>query len=140
MFFHNSILEGVTMHMQEFALVLIKPDATERGLEAEILSGLNEIGLHVARYGTIQFDTELVLDFYEWEKLDHPEEIHAYMCVAPLPVWIVTGDHAIAKVMALKMNLRKKYYNGPLKNLFHCPVSQAESQRQLNLIKERINL
>lgn len=128
------------MQMQEFALVIIKPDATERGLEAEILSGLNGIGLHVARYGTIQFDTELVLDFYAWEKLDYPEEIHAYMCVTPLPVWIVTGDDAIAKVMALKMSLRKKYYSGPLKNLFHCPVSQAESQRQLNLVKERVNL
>lgn len=128
------------MQMQEFALVIIKPDATERGLEVEILARLNEIGLHVARYGTIQFDTELVLDFYEWERLDHPEEIHAYICVAPLPVWTVTGDDAIAKVMALKINLRKKYCNGPLKNLFHCPVSQTESQRQLNLIKERVNL
>ncbi|OGZ42031.1 MAG: hypothetical protein A2W41_00815 [Candidatus Ryanbacteria bacterium RIFCSPHIGHO2_01_45_13] len=128
------------MQMQEFVLVIIKPDATERGLEVEILSGLNEIGLHVARYGTIQFDTQLVLDFYEWEKFDYPDEIRAYMCVTPLPVWIITGDDAVAKVMALKMSLRKKYYSGPLKNLFHCPVSQAESQRQLNLIKERVNL
>jgi len=128
------------MQMQEFALVIIKPDATERELEVKILSGLNEIGLHVARYGTIQFDTQLVLDFYEWEKFDYPDEIRAYMCVMPLPVWIVTGDDAVAKVMALKMSLRKKYYSGPLKNLFHCPVSQAESRRQLNLIKERVNL
>lgn len=126
------------MQMQEFALIIIKPDATERGLEAEILLELNGIGLHVARCGTIQFSTELVLEFYEWEKLDYPEEIHAYMCVTPLPVWIVTGDNTIAKAMALKTSLRKKYYSGPLKNLFHCPVSQTESQRQFNLIKERI--
>lgn len=128
------------MQMQEFALVIIKPDATELGLETEILSGLNDIGLHVARCGTIQFDAQLVLDFYEWEKFDYPDEIHAYMCVTPLPVWIVTGNDVITKTMELKMSLRKKYYSGPLKNLFHCPVSQAESQRQFNLIKERLNL
>lgn len=125
------------MHSHEFALVLIKPDATEHGLEAEILYGLEGKGLQVAKYGTIQFDTQLVLEFYEWEKLDHPDEINGYICVTPLPVWIVTGYGAIAKTMELKTFLRKKYCDGLLKNLFHCPVSQEESRRQFELIKER---
>lgn len=125
------------MHSHEFAMVLIKPDATERGLEVEILSGLERMGLQVAQYGTIQFDTKFVLEFYEWEKLDYPDEINGYICVTPLPVWIVTGDDAIGKTMELKTYLRKKYCNGPLKNLFHSPVSQEESQKQFELIKEK---
>ena len=126
------------MLTQDFALVLIKPDATERGLEAEILSGLEGKGLRVAKYGTIMFDTRLVLEFYEWERLDHPEEINAYICTTPLPVWIVSGAGAVAKTMELKMSMRTKYSNGPLKNLFHSPVSQKESCRQFELIRSKV--
>ena len=126
------------MNSNEFALVLIKPDATERGLETEILSGLEGVGLQVTKCGTIRFDTRLVLEFYEWEKLDHPEEMRGYICVTPLPVWIVTGDGAIDRTMDLKTHLRKKYCDGPLKNLFHCPVSQEESQRQFELIRRKV--
>lgn len=125
------------MSLHEFAVVLIKPDATERGLEPEILSGLERAGLQVSKYGTIQFDAQLVSDFYQWEKLDHPDEINSYICVTPLPVWIVTGMEAIARTMDLKNLLRKKYCNGPLKNLFHCPVSQEESQQQFSLIQHK---
>jgi nucleoside diphosphate kinase len=122
------------MVTQEFALVLIKPDATERGLEEEILSGLERKGLRVVKYGTIMFDERMVLKFYEWVKLDHPEEINAYICTTPLPVWIVSGNGAISKTMEYKMFLRTQYCNGPLKNLFHSPVSQEESCKQFELI------
>ena len=126
------------MYLNEFALLLIKPDGTERGLESEILCGLEMKGLRVEKIGTIQFDLQLVLDFYQWQKLDHPEEIMGYVCAKPLPVWIVTGNEAISKTMSLKNRLREKYYNGPLKNLFHCPSSPEESVRQFELIKQKI--
>jgi len=122
------------MPTEEFVLVLIKPDAKERGLVSEIFDGLKAEGLCVEVIGAIQFDLQLVLEFYEWEKLDYPEEIRQYVCVDPLPIWIVSGDGAIEKTMSIKVLLRTKYYNGPLKNLFHCPCSQQESQRQYELI------
>src|SRR3989344_6632207 len=125
------------MYQVEFALVLIKPDAIEQGLESEIFNGLRTRGLGVERIGTIKFDQQLVLDFYEWGKLDYPEAIMGYICVTPLPIWIVTGEGVITKTMALKNCLRKKYSHGPLKNLFHCPCSFEESKRQFNLIRER---
>lgn len=119
----------------EFALILVKPDALEQGLESEIFYGLEAKGLCVEKIGTIQFNLQFVLDFYRWEKLEYPELIRDYICTTPLPVWIARGDRAIDRAMELKVRLRAKYCTGSLKNLFHCPTSREESKRQYDLLK-----
>ena len=121
-------------YMTEFALILIKPDAIERGLKREIRNGLETAGLCVEEVGAVQFDLQLVMDFYQWPKIDHPGAMKDYICIEPLAVWIARGKNAIAQTMSLKSRLRVKYYNGPLKNLFHCPISQEESQWQYDLL------
>jgi len=125
------------VHSDEFALILIKPDALERGLDSEIFDGLVAEGLDVTKIGTIQFDLQFVMDFYQWPKIEYPDMMQAYMCVTPLPVWIARGENAVFKGMALKNRLRAKHCDGPMKNLFHCPCSQEESQWQYDLLKER---
>ena len=121
----------------EFALILIKPDAWERGLDSEILSGLKSEGLSVIKIGTIQLYPQLVLEFYQWPSFYDPDAIRDYICIEPLPIWITRGNGAITKAMALKNQLRAKYCKGSMRNLFHCSSSQEESQREFNLLKER---
>jgi dihydroneopterin triphosphate diphosphatase len=122
------------MSMLEFALILIKPDAWARGLVQVIRDGLEKEDLFVSEIGTIKFDLFLIMDFYQWPKIDHPKEIGNYMCTEPLQVWIAEGDNAIIKALSFKNDLRAKYCDGPLKNFFHCPSSQAESKRQYELL------
>jgi len=124
------------MYPDEFSVILIKPDATERGFEADIFNDLTAEGLVIVKIGTVQFDLNFVLDFYGWLKIDYPEAMSDYICVNPLPVWIAKGNNAISKVMSVKNRLRAKYCNHPLKNLFHCPSSQEESQRQYDLLMQ----
>ena len=44
------------MHSDEFAVILIKPDATERGLESDIFNELVAEDLIIIKMGTVQFD------------------------------------------------------------------------------------
>ncbi len=77
------------------------------------------------------------MDFYQWSEIDLPVEMENYMCIEPLPILIASGKNAITKVISCKEELRKEYFNGPLKNLFHCPVSHEESQWQYNFLKNK---
>ena len=103
------------MYPDEFSVILIKPDATERGFEADIFNDLTAEGLVIVKIGTVQFDLNFVLDFYGWLKIDYPEAMSDYICVNPLPVWIAKGNNAISKVMSVKNRLRAKYCNHPLR-------------------------
>ncbi len=123
--------------MIEYSLVIIKPDARERGLEKEIYNNLNMLGLQVENIGVVKFDLQLLMDFYQWSKIDFPAEMEGYMCIEPLPILIASGKDAIAKTMTFKEGLRKKYFSGPLKNLFHCPVSREESRWQYNFLLQK---
>lgn len=123
--------------MIEYSLVIIKPDAREKGLEKEIRNDLTALGLQVENIGIIKFDLQLLMDFYQWSKIDFPVEMEGYMCIEPLPILVASGKDAIAKTMSYKEGLRKKHFNGPLKNLFHCPVSHEESQWQYNFLQQK---
>jgi len=129
------------VNSSEFVLIIIKTDTEERGLELEIQSGLEHLDLNISKIGTIQFDLKLILEFYEWPKLDDPELMRDYMCTKPLSVWFAHGDNALSKAMTLKNQLRLKYcYDGSLKNLFHCSGSQEELQQQYNLLERYMNM
>lgn len=123
--------------MIEYALIIIKPDAKERGLEEEIYKGLCHLNLQVAKIGSIHFDINLLMDFYQWSKIDFPTEMENYMCAESLPILIAGDKNAISKTMAYKEAVRKRFFNGPLKNLFHSPVTHEESQWQYNFLKNK---
>ncbi|MEK7193690.1 MAG: NUDIX domain-containing protein [Patescibacteria group bacterium] len=121
----------------DFVVILIKLDALERGIESEILEGLEGEGLSVSEVGTIQFDLEFVKKFYQWAEVKHLKEMEKYMCVTPLPVLIAKGINAIGKAMFVKEQLRAKYSNNPLKNLFHCSSSREDARREYDLVMGR---
>lgn len=123
--------------MIEYALIIIKPDAKERGLEKEIYKGLYRLDLQVEKVGSIHFDINLLMDFYQWSKIDFPIEMENYMCIDPLPILTAGGKNAIGKTMAYKEAIRKRFFNGPLKNLFHSPATHEESQWQYNFLKNK---
>ena len=125
------------MSAGEFATIVIKPDAEERGLEQEIHAALVAQGLEVRKIGKVRFDLQFVRDFYQWSEIINPEAIGSYICITPLQYWIATGDGAVQKAMRVKWHLRTKYCRGPVKNLFHSPNSQEEAERQFNLLKQR---
>ncbi len=114
--------------MIEYALIIIKPDAKARGLEEEIYEGLCRLNLQIDKVGNIHFDLNILMDFYQWSKIDFPTEMENYMCIEPLPIFIAGGKDAIKRTMVYKESVRKRFFNGPLKNLFHSPISFEESQ------------
>lgn len=120
--------------MIEYSLIIIKPDAHERGVEKEIYDGLSILGLKLEKIGKVHFDLKFLMEFYQWTQIDFPVEMENYMCTQPLPILVASGKNAITKTMVCKEQLRKKYFNGPLKNIFHCPVSREESQWQYNFL------
>ncbi|MBI5220772.1 MAG: NUDIX domain-containing protein [Candidatus Liptonbacteria bacterium] len=125
------------MANDDFAVILIKPDAPEQGLEPEILKGLEGEGLSVSEVGTIRFDLESLKEFYQWSEVGYPKEMGEYMCATPLPVLIVKGIDAIGKTMSVKERLRAKYSNSRLKNLFHCSSSREDARREYDLVMGR---
>jgi nucleoside diphosphate kinase/8-oxo-dGTP pyrophosphatase MutT (NUDIX family) len=121
----------------DFAVVLIKPDAPERGLEAEVLKSLRQAGLSVTELGTIQFDLEFLKVFYQWSEIEYPKEMEGYMCTTPLRVLIAGGIDTVSKAMFVKGRLRAKYSNDLLKNLLHCSDSRDNAQREYDLVMGR---
>lgn len=121
----------------DFAVVMIKPDAPKRGLVPEILECFEREGLNVSEVGAVQFDLEFVKEFYQWPEIQHPKEMGEYMCATLLPVLIVSGVDVVGKAMAIKQRLRAKYYNSPMQNLLHCSSSPEDAQREYDLLAER---
>lgn len=88
--------------MTERTLVLIKPDAVQRGLAGEILSRYERKGLHIAAADLRQADAEILDQHYaeHVEKGFYPE-LRSFMSSGPLIALVLEGDSAITAVRTL---------------------------------------
>ena len=83
----------------EQTLVLIKPDAYERGLSDKILDIYKENGLIIKEMKTLKATSDLALKHYVEHK-DRPyfDELIAYITRSPIVAVILEGENAIARV------------------------------------------
>ncbi len=85
--------------MAERTLVLLKPDAVQRGLVGRITARLEERGLKVVGLKLMQMDMPLARRHYA-EHVDKPffPEVAAFMTSAPLVAMAVEGANAVGIV------------------------------------------
>lgn len=112
------------MPEQERTLVMIKPDALERGLVEVIRSEIQASGFVVIPIGQAIFTLDLVHDFYQFENAEWAEEVCKYLCLRPVPLWLVEGHDAVAKMMDIKQLIRKRMRTGNPQNLLHCSSNE----------------
>ncbi|NUJ97512.1 nucleoside-diphosphate kinase [Candidatus Gracilibacteria bacterium] len=79
------------------SLVLLKPDAIQRGLVGEIIARLEKRGLKIVAMKTMQLDETILKEHYAHlaSKPFFPE-IVSYMTICPVVALIVEGPNAIA--------------------------------------------
>jgi nucleoside-diphosphate kinase len=83
----------------EQTLVLIKPDAVQRGLAGEILARFERRGLQIREARLVQVDLELAEQHYA-EHAEKPffDELVAFITSAPTLALALEGEGAIATV------------------------------------------
>ncbi|WP_029894374.1 nucleoside-diphosphate kinase [Desulfohalovibrio reitneri] len=114
----------------ERTLSIIKPDATARNLEGEILSMIQAEGLRVVAMKRLYLTTEQAGGFYEVHK-ERPfyGELCAFMSSGPIVVSVLEGEDAIARYRKLmgatnpeqaeEGTVRKKYAQDIERNSVH---------------------
>jgi nucleoside-diphosphate kinase len=114
----------------ERTLSIIKPDATARNLEGEILSMIQAEGLRVVAMKRLHLTEEQAGGFYEVHK-ERPfyGELCAFMSSGPIVVSVLEGEDAIARYRKLmgatnpeqaeEGTVRKKYAQDIERNSVH---------------------
>jgi len=86
----------------ERSLVLIKPDAMERGLAGTIIGRLQSQGLKLVAIKMLHLDRELAERHYAVHK-EKPffESLVSYITSAPIVAAVFNGDNAVAAIRKL---------------------------------------
>lgn len=128
----------------ERTLVLIKPDAVNRGLVGEIISRLEHKGLTFEAVVMRSMDAELADEHYaeHVEKAFYPP-LKEFMISGPLIATIVSGDQAVAVVRSLvgatdgrvaaPGTIRGDFSLSNRENLVHASDSVASAEREIKL-------
>ncbi|WP_026922731.1 nucleoside-diphosphate kinase [Glycomyces arizonensis] len=129
---------------EQRTLVLIKPDAVERGLIGEVLARLERKGLRVERMELRTMDAELS-DAHYAEHVGRPyyEGLKDFMTSGPLVALIAVGDEAIPAVRALAGatdgrkaeagTIRGDLSLSNQRNLIHASDSEDSAKREIDL-------
>lgn len=116
------------------SLIILKPDLISQGLERYLKNELSNAELAIQNATNIKFNLETVRLFYGWNVVNFPIQVDSYLCVKPLPVWLVHGVDAIVKVLAIKKSMRHRFPTDVLHNLLHCSDSHEDFLRELKFI------
>ena len=128
----------------ERTLVLIKPDAVNRGLIGEVISRLERKGLVFDTLQMRTMDGDLA-DAHYAEHVEKPfyPPLRAFMTSGPLIAAIVSGDQAVAVVRALvgatdgrlaaAGTIRGDYSLSNRENLVHASDSIDSADREIKL-------
>jgi len=138
------VKSGLGSDVVERTLVLIKPDAVNRGLVGEVVSRLERKGLVFETLRMRTMDSDLADAHYaeHVEKAFYPP-LRAFMTSGPLVAAIVSGDQAIAVVRALvgatdgraaaAGTIRGDYSLSNRENLVHASDSAESAEREIKL-------
>src|SRR5699024_6267701 len=95
-------MNEVVMSQPERTLVLVKPDAVERGLTGEILSRIERKGYQIVELSMLQASHQMLVEHYEeHEGKDFFEPLVNFMAEGPVVAAIVEGERVIEGIRAL---------------------------------------
>ncbi|MCU0678874.1 MAG: hypothetical protein MUC28_00290 [Planctomycetes bacterium] len=101
---------------------------------------LESKGLAVISKWMITMDLDFVKKLYQWDRIDYPKEISAYLCSEPMPIWIIRGNNAIIAMLEIKKFLRSQYSTDQLHTLIHCPDTAMGFNREYELLNHKMEV
>ncbi|HEU5126911.1 MAG TPA: nucleoside-diphosphate kinase [Glycomyces sp.] len=129
---------------EQRTLVLIKPDAVERGLIGEVLARLERKGLRIERMELRTMDAALA-DAHYAEHVGRPyyEGLRDFMTSGPLVALIASGDEAIPVVRTIAGatdgrkaeagTIRGDFSLSNQRNLIHASDAEETAKREIDL-------
>lgn len=130
------------MSLIERTFILIKPDKVNSELAmTDLISSINKNGLIVIRYDLIKLDPECIDYLYPDKATSkYKDENVKYMTSGDCGLLQILGDNSIRKMLLIKgktnsFGMRKKYSKDFIYNGFHCPDSQNDCLRELDIIR-----
>lgn len=131
----------------ERTLVLVKPDAMQRGLAFEVLGRLERRGLRLAGLRLLQVDREMALRHYgEHEGKPFFEGLVAYITSSPIIAAVFEGTNAVAAarqsigatnpVEAAPGTIRGDHAIEIGRNLVHGSDSAESAEREIGIFFE----
>ncbi len=128
----------------ERTLVLVKPDAVQRGLVGDIISRFEHKGMKISALRMLMVSSELAKKHYgEHEGKDFYKGLVNFIRAGPLVAMIVEGDGAIAVVRkmvgstnpkdALPGTIRHDFSIHTGRNLIHASDSAKSAEREITL-------
>lgn len=128
----------------ERTLIIIKPDAVQRGLIGEIITRFERRGLRIAGMKLMQIDRVLAEEHYaEHKGKSFYESLLDYITSAPVVVMVLEGPNAVQiarntigatkPVEAVPGSIRGDFGLETGRNLVHGSDSLASSQREIAL-------
>ncbi|WP_231492331.1 nucleoside-diphosphate kinase [Glycomyces sp. NRRL B-16210] len=129
---------------EQRTLVLIKPDAVERGLIGEVLARLERKGLRIEQLRLRTMDAALSDAHYaEHVGREYYEGLRSFMTSGPLVSLIAAGDEAIPVVRKLAGatdgrkaepgTIRGDFSLSNSRNLIHASDSEESAKREIDL-------
>jgi nucleoside diphosphate kinase len=118
----------------EWSLVIVKPDAMERGLAPALRALVESVGLRVTREveRTLTATDIRLLDYRNQRRLT-PLQFAVncqYLTRGPVEVWLVEGPEAIGKALLAKAVARANFGDTDLGNVLHSAEDDAEAAAQ----------
>lgn len=129
---------------EQRTLVLIKPDAVERGLIGEVLARLERKGLRIEQLRLRTMDEALSDAHYaEHVGREYYEGLRSFMTSGPLVSLVAAGDEAIPVVRKLAGatdgrkaepgTIRGDFSLSNSRNLIHASDSEESAKREIDL-------
>ena len=137
--FNSNFTQSLTMTQN--TLVLIKPDAVQRGLVGKIISRIERKGLKIIAIKMMQVTQELARRHYA-EHIEKPfyPALEQYITDSPIVAMIVSGPDAIAVVRlmvgttngltATSGTIRGDFSTSNRFNLIHASDSETSAERE----------
>jgi len=128
----------------ERTLILLKPDAVQRGLVGTIISRFEQRGLRIAAIKMIWMDRSLAELHYAVHKGKFfYESLVDYICSGPIVAAIIEGPHAIGVVRAMvgatrpeeaqPGSIRGDFAVAGLRNLIHASDGSETAEAEIAL-------
>lgn len=117
-----------------FTLIMIKPDALEKGAVEALRQELAQERLQIIKQKDVFMSAEGIQKFYRWPVIFDLPKLKAYLCNAPLPIWLIVGEDAMEKVLKIKAKIRKQFGTDEYRLLIHSPSSEEELQWEYQMI------
>ena len=120
----------------KFSVVMIKPDAIQRGLVGKIEEKLTQHGLQIIKRRIIEADRKFIIDLWP-TVVDYEgrlEKSLLYLAQAPLLIWLVEGNDALIETKMVKQEIRKRYCYDDFHTIFHCPDTEQDFLREYRVL------